>query len=319
MNVLSVFDGMSCGMVALLKAGIQVKSYCASEINKHAIKVSNKNFPGIVQLGDIREIHFAEDVNDFGLDLLIGGSPCQSVSGVGDGSGFNGKSGLFYEFVRIKRESNPKNFLLENVKMKAEWRDEITKELGVEPILINSALVSGQNRERYYWTNIPGVTQPEDLGITLKSILEENVDDKYYHSEAAINYMNREVKGGRNHWDFAHHSDTNRAKSSCISANFRKGVLQLNPHSGCSTNQPKMQHRIFSSEGKAPALTSFAGRTSIYPDKNDLIRKLTPVECERLMNLKDNYTEGVAEGHRYEMIGNGWEVNTLAHIFKNLK
>lgn len=342
MNVLSTFDGMSCGMVALLKAGVTVDKYYASEINKHAIKVSQKNFPRIVQLGDVTKVSYNYDslevqrnsdswltVDKVKIDLLLCGSPCQSFSIAGDGTGFYGKSALVNEFFRLKRELGDVLFLLENVKMKKEFSDEITKELGVEPIIINSSLLSGQNRVRMYWTNIPGIVQPQDLGIRLIDILEENVSDKYYHSEAAINYMNREVKGGRNHWDFAHHSDSNKDKSACVTANFRKGVpynvliernavRQLNPHSGCSTNQPKMQHRIYDSSGKAPALTSFSGRLSIYPDKNDLIRKLTPVECERLMNLPDNYSEGVTEGHRYEMIGNGWEVNTLAHIFKNL-
>ncbi len=214
--------------------------------------------------------------------------------------------------------------------MKEVFKNVITEELGVKPIRINSSLVSGQNRVRLYWTNIPDAAQPADKGIRLADILESAVDDKYYHSEAAINYMNRTVKGGRNHWDFAHHSDTNKDKSACVSANFRKGVpynvlidrdkvQQLNPFSGCSTNQPKMQHRIYDTSGKSPALTTFSGRTTIYPDKNDLIRRLTPVECERLQTLPDNYTAGVAETYRYEMIGNGWTVDVLAGIFKNLK
>lgn len=349
MNVLSLFDGMSCGMISLERAGIEVDNYYASEINSKSIFISKKNYPKVIHLGDVQKIHYTklgievDDANisstriiEVDIGLLLGGSPCQDLSNANkSGKGLDGdKSKLFYEYVRILKEIRLNNpdvlFLLENVKMKDFSRDIITKELGVNPIIIDSALVSGQSRKRYYWTNIPNVTIPDDLGICLIDILQDDIDDKYYHSPAAINYMDRTVKGGRNHWDFAHHSDTNKAKSSCITANFKKGVPynviidrrkvnQLNPYSGCSTNQPKMQHRIFSSEGKSTTLTSFSRCLSIYPDKQGLIRRLTPIECERLQTLPDNYTEGVTDGHRYEMLGNGWTIDVIAHIFKGLK
>lgn len=170
MNVLSLFDGISCGQVALQRVGIKVDRYYASEIEPNAIKVTQHNFPDTIQLGDVRNIK-ADNLPK--IDLLIGGSPCQSFSIVGDGTGFNGKSGLFYEYLRILKEVKPTYFLLENVKMKKEWRDEITKELNVIPILINSNLVSAQDRERLYWTNIPNISQPEDRNIFLYDVVEQ--------------------------------------------------------------------------------------------------------------------------------------------------
>jgi site-specific DNA-cytosine methylase len=328
MVVFSAFDGVSCGQVALERAGHRVEAYIASEIEKPAIKVTQKNYPNTYQLGDITKID-ASILPE--IDLMFGGSPCQGFSIAGDGLNFDDpRSKLFFDFVRLRDRIKPKYFLLENVNMKQEWQDVITDYMGVQPIKINSALVSAQNRVRLYWTNIPSVTEPEDRNIALIDILEEEVNDKYYHSEAALNYMNRATRDGRNHWDFAHHSDTNRAKSACITANFRKGVpynvlidrrgqvTQLNPFQGCSTDQPKMQHRIFDTQGKSTALTSFAGRLSVYPDKCDLIRRLTPVECERLQTLPDNYTAGVADSHRYNALGNGWTVDVISHIVKNL-
>jgi DNA-cytosine methyltransferase len=152
MNVLSLFDGMSAGMIALERAGIKVKNYFASEIDKHAIKVSKANYPNIIQLGDVTSV----DVSTLPkIDLLIGGSPCQSISTLGDGSGLEGTSGLFYQYLRLKQELNPKYFLLENVVGNKEAIKTISKLMQVEPILINSNLLSAQNRARYYWTNIP--------------------------------------------------------------------------------------------------------------------------------------------------------------------
>jgi len=327
-NVLSLFDGMSCGQIALERAGIPVNEYYASEIDKYAIAVTMKNYPDTMQLGDINHVTF---FNLPKIDLLCGGSPCQGFSVAGKQLNFDDpRSKLFFEFVRLKNEIQPKYFFLENVKMKKEYQDVISKYLGVEPVEVNSALVSAQNRKRLYWTNIPGFEIPEDRKVFLIDILESNVSDLYYHSEAAINYMNRSVADGRNHWDFAHHSDSRKNKSAAITANFKKGVPynvliernkvnQLNPYSGCSTNQPKMQHRIFSSEGKSTALTEFSGRLSIYPDKDSLIRKLTPIECERLQTIEDNHTDCVSNTQRYKMIGNGWNIDTIVEFFKNIK
>lgn len=168
MNVLSLFDGISAGQVALERAGIKVDNYYASEIDKYAIQVTMKNYPNTIQVGDVVSL----DVSNLPkIDLLFGGSPCQSFSNFGDGSGFNGKSGLFYEYIRVLKEANPTYFLLENVKMKKEWQDIISNLLGVNPIEINSSLVSGQSRTRLYWTNIPNIDKPKDKSIILKDIL----------------------------------------------------------------------------------------------------------------------------------------------------
>ena len=171
MNVLSLFDGMSCGQIALNKVGIKYDNYYASEIDVHAIKVTQHNYPNTIQLGDIHNIKGSDLPK---IDLLFGGSPCQSFSSAGNRIGFDGKSGLFWEFVRVLNEVQSKYFLLENVKMKKEWEDIITKEMGVEPIRINSNLVSAQNRERLYWTNIPNLTQPEDKNIKLSDVLTDD-------------------------------------------------------------------------------------------------------------------------------------------------
>ena len=171
MNVLSLFDGLSCGQIALNKVGISYDNYYASEIDVHAIKVTQHNYPNTIQLGDIHNIKGSDLPK---IDLLFGGSPCQSFSSAGNRTGFDGKSGLFWEFVRVLNEVQPKYFLLENVKMKKEWEDIITKEMGVEPIRINSNLVSAQNRERLYWTNIPNITQPEDKNIKLSDVLTDD-------------------------------------------------------------------------------------------------------------------------------------------------
>lgn len=176
MKILSLFDGISCGRIALERAGIPVEEYYASEIKEDAIKVSKDNYKDIIHLGDVTKI--TKDSVGGGIDLLIGGSPCQSFSNAGNREGFNGKSGLFYEYVRLLKELKPKYFLLENVKMKKEWQDIISKELGVEPININSKLVSAQLRNRFYWTNIPNVTQPKDKGILLKDILDDGFTDR---------------------------------------------------------------------------------------------------------------------------------------------
>ena len=168
MNVLSLFDGMSCGQIALDQLGIKVDNYFASEIDEQAISVTLKNYPKTVQVGDITQL----DVSTLPIiDLLFGGSPCQSFSNAGNGKGFDGESGLFWEFVRVLKETNPKYFLLENVVMKKEWQDIITEALGVEPIKINSSLVSAGHRKRLYWTNIPNIQQPEDKGVFIEDII----------------------------------------------------------------------------------------------------------------------------------------------------
>lgn len=202
MNVLSLFDGMSCGMIALERSGINVKNYYASEIDKYAIKVSEANYPNIIRVGDVTKLVYKDGVlyTEFGeyavgsIDLLIGGSPCQGFSMAGKQIAFNDeRSKLYFEYERllseIRRDNSDVKFLLENVKMKQEYKDIITERLGVQPIAINSNLVSAQNRYRLYWTNIPGVSVPEDKGILLKDILQDIVDDKYRIKDGRLKWL----------------------------------------------------------------------------------------------------------------------------------
>ena len=281
-NVLSLFDGMSCGQIALNKLGIKYDNYYASEIDKFAIGITKKNYPNTIHLGDVRDVK-GEDLPK--IDLLFGGSPCQSFSNAGNGKGFEGSSGIFWEYVRVLREVKPKYFMLENVKMKKEWQDIITKELGVEPIAINSSLLSGQNRPRLYWTNIPGVEVPEDKGIKLKDILEDDnlVDKQHLMTPKAMIYMDG-LRNGKQRWDY--HKNPLDGEAACIVASFYKlsglGVLDY--------------------------------RTLGKP-----CRRLTPVECERLQTVPDNYTESASRTQRYKMIGNGWTVDVIAHIFSYMK
>lgn len=233
-NVLSLFDGMSCGQIALQRAGIKVNQYFASEIDKHAIKVTMANFPDTIQLGDVTKVS-SKDLPK--IDLLIGGSPCQGFSFAGKGLNFEDeRSKLFFEFVRLKEECNPTYFLLENVQMKYEHELVISKYLNVNPIEINSALLSAQNRVRLYWTNIneksyglfgdkkPDIPQPKDKGILLKDILEESVSDKYTLSEKAMNWVNnmREEIKEYDLLDFSHKNEGVRVyEGKCPTLNQR--------------------------------------------------------------------------------------------------
>lgn len=273
MKVLSLFGGIECGRVALDQLGVQVEKYYSSEIDPHAIKVSSKNYPDIIHLGDVTKIK-GEDLPQ--IDLLLGGSPCQSFSNAGDGTGFDGKSGLFWEYVRVLKEVNPKHFLFENVKMKKEWEEIITEALGVEPIAINSRLLTGQNRPRMYWTNLE-VDPIQDQGILLKDILEDEVDPKYTLSEKAVDYMSR-LRNGKPRWEY--HKNPLNGKAACLTANMYKGVP--------------------------------------YGVIQELNRKLTPLECERLQGLPDNFSEGISSTQRYKCIGNGWSVPVIKHILKNI-
>ena len=204
MNILSLFDGMSCGQLALNRANVHYDKYYASEIEKNSIKVTQHNFPNTIQLGDVSKVN-GKDLDK--IDLIMGGSPCQSFSFAGKMKGmatkdekeilsldsylslkeagfeFEGESYLFWEYVRLLKETNPTYFLLENVMMKDYWKKVISDTLGVEPIMINSNLVSAQDRKRLYWTNIPNVGQPDDLGLHLRDIMEESVADKYNITE----------------------------------------------------------------------------------------------------------------------------------------
>lgn len=292
MKILSLFDGISCGRVALERAGIPVEVYYASEIEQKPIEISKKNYPDIIQLGDVTKIT-KDMVGE--IDLICGGSPCQSFSNAGNRAGFDGKSGLFWEFARLVKEIQPKYFLLENVKMKQEWQDIISEELGVKPIEINSSLVSGQNRKRLYWTNIPNVKQPEDKNIYLTDILQQEVDDKYYLTESQIKTINR---------NFGSKGKTIHLNDSLIEKITHPSRINQKP---LNIKSPTLVAAMGMGGGNVPVIV-----------KNGRIRKFTEIECERLQTLPDNYTQGVSSTHRYKAIGNGWTVDVIAHIFKNL-
>lgn len=334
MKVLSLFDGMACGYEALLRAWIKVEKYYASEIDKYAIQIAMKNHPDIIQVGDVTKLK-GEDFKD--VDMIIGGSPCQGFSMAWKMLNFNDpRSKLFFEFVRLVKEIKPKYFLLENVRMKKEWIDVISKELWVEPICINSALVSAQNRIRYYRTNIPSVSQPEDKGILLKDILEENVDDKFYLTDKQIsmidNWKGFERPLERIKWpeDKMDTITTHVAKSSnwmkLVSVvdgevRVRQATKQwykvVNEWDGLSLEYPNSTTRRWRViGGKSP--TIMASNTS-YTLNKWAIRKLTPIECERLQTMPDNYTEWVSDTQRYKMLGNWWTCDVIAHIFSFVK
>tara|TARA_R110000764_G_scaffold6052_1_gene23142 strand:+ start:50 stop:1246 length:1197 start_codon:yes stop_codon:yes gene_type:complete len=379
MNVLSLFDGMSCGRIALDRLGIPVDKYYASEIDKYAIQVSEANYPNIIRLGDVCDVK-AEDLES--IDLLIAGSPCQGFSFAGKQLAFDDpRSALFFEFVRLLKECKPKYFLLENVRMKKEFLDVITEQVGVEPIMINSALVSAQNRVRYYWTNIPGIEQPEQRGIVLKDILEPNLESDL--SEKAIAYMNRgseKWSGGKSRAE--HYIKHESKKSNCLTANMHKGVpygviavdKPIQVGTAIDINGHDVLKRVYSPDGKSPTVNTCQGgnrepkvitggaiRGRAYDkegkridrdgisvankttqmlelrkdDKSNAIttvgkdslvvenevywRKLTPLECERLQTVPDNYTNHVSNSQRFRMLGNGWTIETITHIFKNMQ
>lgn len=495
--VLGCFDGMSCGQIALERAGFVIKQYYASEIDKHAIKVTQANYPDTIQLGDIRNVR----ITGFGLqvgdqlvgpvpDLILAGSPCQGFSKAGKGLNFEDpRSALFFEFVRILKEARAVNpevkFLLENVEMIDEWLNIISKEVGISPVRINSALICAQNRLRYYWTNIgassdmfghiiPGIMQPKDTRQILSDVLEDEVDAKFLISDAALqrmfnshpkfrakdnadgtfvqqggtiredefieNQADKAMNIDANYWKgpdqhgqrtvvqmlslYENNADAGRVYSSQAKARTLKGEAggmggkmglyaverkchQVNPNKESAGVQPYQQNRVYDSDGIVPALNAElssgshaivvhnkAPRTGgkkhggtghlsrkdgktysldtqsdtnqvefrgvgitttkdgrIRPHRGDkkksglseigtiateeskasaiiaehppkvlqdvLIRRLTPVECERLQGVPDNYTNHVSDTQRYRMLGNGWQVDTIVHILKH--
>ena len=448
MNVLSLFDGMSCGRIALDRLGIKVDNYYASEIDKYAMKVSEANYPDIIQVGDVTELDTSTLPN---IDLVMGGSPCQGFSVAGKGLAFDDpRSALFFEFIRCVKELKPRYFLLENVNMKKEYLNIITEYMGVEGIKINSALVSAQNRQRWYWTNITGIEQPEQRGIVLRDILETNTSGEYLAGEN----LQKNYKGGnqlnpnyKSQANTIHNADgksgticagthgyangyvkdfdknlskmtTKDDKSFCLTSNYHGAIAensiqrkqrtmipthdtpiqvgiavdikghdqikrvysedgksstlttcggghrepkvmvdkrkpnQINPSKKANGVQPYMQDRVFHVDGKSHCLTKeFAARTNVgdIPEKSQTIksqyyksskanferqgtfhatgvqskdltwRKLTPVECERLQTVPDNYTNHVSNTQRYKMLGNGWTIEVIAHILKKIE
>ena len=308
MNVLSLFDGMSGGQHSLNIANVKVDKYYASEIEDTSIKVTMKNYPNTIQLGDVRYINVSSLDK---IDLLIGGSPCQSFSFAGNQTGistkdnleiltlneyleanknnyeFKGYSYLFWEYVKIFKQIKPKYFLLENVRMAKKWEDIITETLGVKPLRLNSNLTSAQDRLRLYWTNIPNVTQPNDKNIYIKDIIQTDITHKYLP---------------RTRQEY-----TNYNKSKIDKTIHKHTSIQLRASKqfGCSVR----------SNGKAFTVRKTVCNGIIDDDFN--IREFTPIEVERLFNFPDNYTkcDGVSKTKRLEMLGNGWDVGMLSHIF----
>lgn len=304
MKVVSLFDGISCLRVAL---GDREVEYHASEIDPYALKVSKANYSDIKQLGDVKKVSGLE-----GIDLLCGGSPCTDLSvAKKDRKGLEGEhSSLFYEYLRILRETKPKWFILENVNsMPKKDRDIITKEMGVEPIMIDASLVSAQSRKRLFWTNIPVVGLPTDRKIVLKNILQSDtdIDEKMFLKGEIKPREKKQLKdvGG---------------KSMCLSATCYKGsqnngtTLVKVGHIGNSDGQG---NRVYSTEGKSATLSANGGgggaKTGLY-QVTERIRKLTPIECERLQSLPDDYTKGISNSQRYRCLGNAFNVEVIKFI-----
>jgi DNA-cytosine methyltransferase len=308
MNVLSLFDGMSCGQIALNDANIKYDNYFASEIDSHAIKISLKNYPNTKHLGDVTKIT-SENLPK--IDLLFGGSPCQSFSRAGDNKGFEGKSGLFWEFVRILKEVKPTYFLLENVVMKKEWKDIISESLGVQPIEINSNLTSSQNRKRLYWTNIPNVKKPEDKKISLESILQKNITGKeFILSQENIDKNDLERYRKNKNIKQVVFTERRTEEAKRIRREYQK-------EHGKDFSPRRAKELAPRTDGKCNCLTTSLTKEHILLDENFNFRKLTPIECERLQTIPDNYTlhEDVSTTQRVRMIGNGWTVKVISHIF----
>lgn len=370
--VLSLFDGMSCGRLALERAWIPVRRYFASEIDKYSMQVSENNRPDVIQVGDVREIRVKSDikatgiarrpdgdtnvyVGDNGLDLLIGGSPCQWFSNAGKGLNFKDhRSKLFFEFVRILKEAHPRYFLLENVPMKEERIKIINQHLGgIQPMVINSSLVSAQSRDRLYRVGkregerykMIYIPLPEDKKLTLKDILQDKVEEKYMLSEKLVKWFLNKSSVFRDRFKIANPD----WKGACLTTN-NQGSCITQSYILCNINPSwnGQNGNVYSSEGKSPTLTTNKGewpkilqlprganKWGIFEKKtptlssnsrsyNNLLhdgyclRRLTPIECERLQTLPDNYTAGVSNSQRYKMLGNGWTVDVIAHIFREI-
>lgn len=318
-NVLSLFDGMSCGQIALNRSGIEYDNYYASEVDKYAIKVTQHNYPNTIQLGDVTKV----DGNSLPkIDLLIGGPPCQGFSFAGKQLNFSDpRSKLFFEFVRLLKEVNPKCFLLENVKMKKEHQDVITEHLGVEPIEINSALVSAQNRKRLYWTNIPIVAIPNDKEIFLQDIVEDGgvLKEKSQTILSTLYKENAKSMVTRNKQGLIVLCGALRGRY-IVDGKWQDGKIKT---AGLTKQRIEVRY-----DGKTNALTTVQKDNNIVyePDGRPYyevdgirFRKLTPTECERLQTIPDGYTDCVSDTQRYKMLGNGWTVSVVSHIFGYLK
>lgn len=404
MNVLSLFDGMSCGQIALNRLGHKINKYYASEIDKHAITVTKANYPNTIHLGDVTK--WKEwDIDWSSIDLLLAGSPCQGFSFAGKQLAFDDpRSALFFVFVDIWKnikKHNPKaHYLLENVRMKQDHEHVISRMMQVEPVVINSALLSAQNRVRLYWTNISNeqvglfgfnqcmIPQPSEKGILLKDILEDKVDDKYFIKNPKWDFEGMDINGKNNtlrtggsqsqSQSQKHNYDLikidkqgkpkkNQEKAGCLTGGGHSGgnhsdmdlivTHSLQPRNGkgqggkghlSKTDQKtycidtgnsqaieytknyvqwdvsgkghkSQQDRAFYEDGKHGTLASARPETKNGVLIESRIRRLTPVECERLQTVPDNYTNHVSDTQRYKMLGNGWTVDVICHILKYIK
>lgn len=346
MKVLSLFDGISCARVALERAGLPVELYLASEVDKYAIQISSKNYPDIIHIGDVKNVS-----GTYEYDLIIGGSPCQDLSiAKKNRQGLSGeKSSLFWEYARILKNAKPKYFILENVaSMPKDARDEITSVLGVEPIMINAALVSAQNRKRLFWTNIPNVTQPQDKGILLKDILIDGIAEREkslvitatYSRACPQDYFGKSsrqlIKVG--HFNKGGQGDrvySPEGKSVALSElgggrGAKTGLYavalterrteeakqlrrEYKERTGKDFSPRRMKELVPRDDNKMNTITTGLTKNSLVL-QDSIIRKLTPVECERLQGLPDNYTEGVSNTQRYKALGNAFNVDVIAHI-----
>ena len=359
MNVLSLFDGMSGGQLALQKAGLKVDKYYSCEIDEYAQSVTRYNFPNTIFLGDVTKVDFSK-LKD--IDLVIGGSPCQDLSfAKGNGKGLEGsRSSLFYKFVEAIEVCKPEYFLLENVKMKQEWKDIISDLLGVQPQFINSADFSAQQRQRLYWSNIP-VYAWTPCNDKLQDILENGEAVKNKSQTILTTIYKENVKSMLKRNKMGLMSFVDREKSHCLDANYFKGgnlksyfekhrrqLVFINPASIVSRRIdklgkrqdynaaiPKMQTLEVHEKNKSRCVSTVSKDSLLSPlpegryEANPLYyRKLTPIECERLQTVPDNYTsKGIRDGkevkisntQRYKMLGNGWTINVIAHIFESLR
>lgn len=297
MNVLSCFDGMSCARLALNRAGIPITKYYSSEIDKYAMQIAKKNFPDNHFVGDITALTASQF--DEPIDLIVGGSPCQGFSFAGKQLNFDDpRSKLFFEFVRLYQELKPKYFLLENVKMHKDSQKIISEYLGVDPIVINSNLVSAQNRHRLYWTNIPFAGQPQDKEIILKDVLLSDATEPMLSNI----YGGFGEKKPRIHYGKSVTMRTGAGGGHIPSVAKKAHVLKANYYKSSIAN--------------FKATNGFKA-TGVWTKDN--IRKLDPIECERLQTVPDNYTEGVSNTQRYKMLGNGFTVDVIAHLLKPLQ
>ncbi len=343
MQVLSLFNGMSCGRMALEELNVPVTKYYSSEIDKYANKAAQALYPDTIQLGDVTQWR-EWGIDWASIDLVTGGFPCQAWSMAGKQLGDKDERGMLFwtmlDIMKHVRYHNPKaDFLIENVKMKKEFEQYITTHtenaLGhVHKILINSALVSAQNRNRYYWTSFK-VEQPGDKGQQLINILEPDIHHSFYHSEKAMMYMNRCVSGGRNHWDFGRHSSIDDDKAACITANHHKGV----PYSVLAVTDKalaRIGRKTYSSPRYNPIKTgtintknnsgqmSIDSGTTIVSSGCELkgfARRLSPRECMRLQTIPERHIDtllnaGISNTQLYKMTGNGWTVDKIVHILK---